>query len=648
VISTTPANNTTGVAVGSSIAATFSEALNPLTVSTATFTVLQGNVLVPGSVAYAGVTAIFTPFNTLAANSLFTATINTGIRDLSGNALAGNYVWSFTTGSTPIVTPPAVISTSPISGAALVTVTTDVIANFSEPMNPLTLNTATFTLTQAGNAVPGSVTYVGTSATFRPALRLTANTTYQATVSSVAADLSGNQLTGNYTWSFTTGSSSGQTSVCLASFAVLSGGGVINTGPSLVTGDIGVSNGSSVTGFPPGTIKGTIRTGDATETQAILDLTAAYTDATTRSIGPVPVSGDIGGRTFTAGLYKSTSSLSISAADLTLDAKGDATAVFIFQVATTFTTSLGRQVILAGGAKAYNVFWQVAGATTLGTNSVFQGSILSNQSITLNAGAAVTGRLLSLAGGVSLQSNVISSPAPGIFLNGIINAAGDTATVAAGSIAAVFGNDLGSSLVSATAYPLPTTLGGGSFQVGNVGAPLFMTYCTQTNLQIPWESVGQTQVPVSATVGGQTSAQTQATIVPYAPGIFTLNMAGSGQGAVEIAPTSQLAAPLSSAGQPVARGQYIAIWCTGLGPVTNQPATGAAALSNPLSYTLTAPIVTVGGASAQVTYSGLAPGFAGLYQVNAVIPAGAPSGSNVALVLNIGGIASNSVTIAVQ
>ena len=115
---------------------------------------------------------------------------------------------------------------------------------------------------------------------------------------------------------------------------------------------------------------------------------------------------------------------------------------------------------------------------------------------------------------------------------------------------------------------------------------MYMTSCGQTNLQIPWELAGQTQASVSATVGGQLSAPQSATIAPFAPGIFSLNQGGSGQGAVEIAPTSQLAAPLGPTGRPVKPGEYIAIFCTGLGPVSNQPATGSAALSDPLSSTL--------------------------------------------------------------
>jgi type VI secretion system secreted protein VgrG len=360
------------------------------------------------------------------------------------------------------------------------------------------------------------------------------------------------------------------------------------------------------------------------------------------------VNGDIGGQTLTAGLYNSTSSLSIWSADLTLDAKGNINAVFIFQMASALTTSDGRQIILAGGAQAFNVFWQVGSSATLGAASVFQGSILANQSITLNPGAKVYGRLLARTGTVTLQSDVVTSPPPVLALGGIVNAASWSGTVAAGSIAAVFGNNLGSSLATSTGYPLLTTLGGGSIQVGTLNAPLFMTSCSQANLQIPWETASQTQVPVTATVGGQVSGRQFASVVAFSPGIFSLNMLGTGQGAVEIPPTSQIAAPTGPLGRPVMRGEYIAIYCTGLGPVSNQPTTGAPALAVPLSWTSVSPTLTVGGVAAQVTFSGLVPGLAGLYQVNAVVPAGAPSGSSVNLILTIQGIMSNTVTIAVQ
>jgi uncharacterized protein (TIGR03437 family) len=175
-----------------------------------------------------------------------------------------------------------------------------------------------------------------------------------------------------------------------------------------------------------------------------------------------------------------------------------------------------------------------------------------------------------------------------------------------------------------------------------------MASCGQANLQIPWEVAGQTDVPVTVTVNELESVSQFATVAPFAPGIYTLNMSGSGQGAVQIAPSDQLAAELTPGARPIVAGEHIAIFATGLGPVSNQPETGAAALSNPLSYTTTIPTVTVGGVAAEVTYSGLAPGFAGLYQVNALLPQGAPSGDSISVVISIGGVESNTVTIAVQ
>jgi hypothetical protein len=115
--------------------------------------------------------------------------------------------------------------------------------------------------------------------------------------------------------------------------------------------------------------------------------------------------------TLAPGLYKSTSSLSISSGDLTLDAQGDSDAVFIFQMASTLTTTSGRQVILANGAKASNVFWQVGTSATLGSTSAFVGTIMADQAITLKTGATLTGRALARIAAVALDSNVIVMPA---------------------------------------------------------------------------------------------------------------------------------------------------------------------------------------------------------------------------------------------
>jgi hypothetical protein len=199
-----------------------------------------------------------------------------------------------------------------------------------------------------------------------------------------------------------------------ANFAVLAGSTVTNTttGVTMVTGDLGVSPGTAVTGFPPGVVSGATHAGDAAAAQAQLDLTTAFNDAAGRTVGAVTVAGNLGGQTLTPGLYKSTSSLEISSGDLTLDAQGDANAVFIFQMASTLTTTAGRQVILSGGANAANIVWQVGSSATLGTMSVFAGTILADQSITLTTGATLNGRALARSAAVTLDANNVTIPSP--------------------------------------------------------------------------------------------------------------------------------------------------------------------------------------------------------------------------------------------
>lgn len=193
-----------------------------------------------------------------------------------------------------------------------------------------------------------------------------------------------------------------------SSLAILAGTSISNTGATNVIGDMGLSPGSSVGGFPPGILVGTLHINDVISNQAKLDLTAAYNDAAGRTATDiVTLSGNIGGLTLTPGLYKSTSSLAISSGDLTFDAQGNPNAVFIIQIASAFTTTSGRQVFLSGGAQASNIFWQIGSSATFGTTSVLKGTFMAMQSITFNTGASLSGRALARTGAVVMAGNTI-------------------------------------------------------------------------------------------------------------------------------------------------------------------------------------------------------------------------------------------------
>jgi hypothetical protein len=194
-----------------------------------------------------------------------------------------------------------------------------------------------------------------------------------------------------------------------APFAVLAGSTVTNTGPTVINGNLGVWAGTAVTGFGPGTVNGTIQAGDSVAQHAQASLTIAYNDAAGRTTAPIILkdAADLGGRTLTPGLYKSASSLGITG-DLTLDARGNPNAVWIFQMGSTLTVNVGSHVILSGGATAGNIFWQVGSSATLGSHSVFHGTILANQSITIVSGATLDGRALARIAAVTLDTNIVT------------------------------------------------------------------------------------------------------------------------------------------------------------------------------------------------------------------------------------------------
>ena len=427
VISTDPLNNQVGVDLNKTVTATFNLSMDPLTINATTFTVKQGINPIAGTVTYTGSTASFNNTLPFAANTVYTATITTGAKSLAGTAMAANYVWTFTTGTSLA---PIVISTDPTSNAVNVPLNKVITASFNMPMDPLTINFTTFKLSKSGLPVAGTVTYSGSTASFTPSSNLSINANYTATITTGAKNPAGTSLANNYVWNFTTNSVIGVGLVDMGSvarFGIISGVGVSNNaGFSVINNlDVGIYPGlrSSVTGFPPAIIvNGAIYASDdiappgvaAMLLQAKTDLTNAYLAAEGAVFpAPVTVSGDQGGKTLAPGIYKSTSTLLIQSGNLTLDAQGDLNATWIFQVAAGFTTvgGAGGSVILIGGAQAKNVFWQTGSSAVLGDYTSFQGNILALTSITMNSHATAVGRMLARNGSVVMtHTNIINKP----------------------------------------------------------------------------------------------------------------------------------------------------------------------------------------------------------------------------------------------
>ena len=191
-------------------------------------------------------------------------------------------------------------------------------------------------------------------------------------------------------------------------FAVLAGSTVTNTGPSIVGGDLGVSPGSSITGFPPGTVTGTIHNTDAVAMQAQNDLTTAYNFASGESCGTNLTGQNLGGLTLTPGVYCFMSSAQLTGA-LTLNSQGNPNAVFVFQIGSTLTTASASSVLFSNGGEGDNVFWQVGSSAALGTTTTFAGNILALTSISLDTGANIgCGRALARNGAVTMDTNDVS------------------------------------------------------------------------------------------------------------------------------------------------------------------------------------------------------------------------------------------------
>ncbi|MCW3073132.1 MAG: hypothetical protein JWP69_201 [Flaviaesturariibacter sp.] len=450
VISTDPANGATNVAINKIVTAKFSTGMNPATINGTTFTLKQGTTAVAGTVTYSGTTATFTPAANLLSNTVYTGTITTGAKDTVGNALAADYVWSFTTAVAIDNTAPTVVSTDPINNATGVPVNKIITATFSEAMNPGTINTNTFLLKQGAISIPGTVTYAGTTASFTPSSNLSANTTYNATITTGSQDLAGNALANNYVWSFTTAGSPSPVLGTVALFGVFGGSaGITNQGTNTVinNGSIGTTGVSTmVTGFHDGTtgdiytetplniglVTGRIHTAPpppgsaasfAIATQGLSDANALYLSISpaSRPGGLDPGSGELGGLTLAPGVYKSAGgTFKVTNGNLVLDAQGNPNAEWIFQSPTSLTVGIAgpagaRSVTLINGGQAKNVYWYVGSAATINGagGGIMSGTIVSSAGMTFStAGNAVqtvlNGRAISLNASVTLVNTTIN------------------------------------------------------------------------------------------------------------------------------------------------------------------------------------------------------------------------------------------------
>ena len=290
--------------------------------------------------------------------------------------------------------------------------------------------------------------------------------------------------------------------------------------------------------------------------------------------------------------------------------------------------------------------WAVQGLPdwiTLSSNPVSSGPATLTLAVSPGTGAA-RAATVSIAG-LSVQlTQTGTGPSPALNAGGVVNAASYAVPVAPGSIAAAFGDLLVASASTDGSSPLLTSISGLSLQFGDAAeAPLFFASTGQVNFQVPWELAGQTQTTVAAAFNGQIGAAQTLSLAPFAPGIFSMSSQGNGQGAILDASYH-----LVDSSNPATAGSTVLIFCTGLGAVTNQPATGSPAGDTPPSETAIIPTVTIGGAPAQVMFSGLAPGFVGLYQVNVQVPAGLAAINAAPVVISGAGVTSNTVTMALQ
>lgn len=451
------------------ITAAFSEPMDASTLTQSSFTLScpQSPAASGGTVTYLADTKVATlsvPATLLPGTC--TATVTSAVKDSTGVNMVSNYPWQFTVGSALDTTPPTVAPVTPTNMAINVPTNTVVKALFNEAMNPLTINTDSFTLSSVqGGLVAGTVTLgpLNKNATFTPDENLAVGTLYTATITTASKDLAGNLLLSEVTWNFTTadvatvgagidldtatpfgtfGGSAGMTNSGIQT--VINGAiGTIATGTSAITGFYeNTAYGDDVYTEKTGLVNGVIYTCTnsttgansagpsapecALATQARLDAQTAYLALVAKPVGgksPAP-GANLAGVTLLPGTYVAPGgSFMIQGGNLTLDAQGDANATWVFQMATTLTVggpgaAFPQSIILAGGAQAKNVFWQVGSTATINAagGGTMVGTVIAQAGANISTAGNVNivtlnGRALSLGASVTMVNTVINVPA---------------------------------------------------------------------------------------------------------------------------------------------------------------------------------------------------------------------------------------------
>lgn len=436
VTATDPLNIATNVSLNQKVNATFSKTMDPTTLTSTTFTLTQGTpaVAVPGAVTYsvANAVATFTPATNLTASTRYTATVTTGTRDVAGNALAANHLWTFTTTAGPGIAP-QVVSTNPLDGGTNLCIPLMISATFDKLMDPLTITPLTFTLAAGTTPINGSVSYDDPSktATFTPSSALLGGTTYTAKVSTGVKDAAGDSLANDKVWTFGTSATLCTQPINLrstATFGVASRAGLTSTGVTVVNGDVAlyptatcidstgnagasqpclVKTYASPTGM---TVNGSIYfAGDpfdngGTANSVTNDLQIAWNEGKNKTPTQGTVAGDeLSGKVFNAGVYHNANLGLAANGTATMDAQNDANAVFVFQVDSSMTDSgtllLPTQIKLINGAQAKNIYFVAGLDITIGSGTMWNGTILAGRTATVNNGSTVLGRVLAGAGG---------------------------------------------------------------------------------------------------------------------------------------------------------------------------------------------------------------------------------------------------------